>query len=196
MRQCLSGDNPTQGTNACRAQSHNILTVCSRCLQLLGLRGREKYLEREVTAAYDTLAGTPLEEGYSPRVAAGRLAVLGQAVQHLRSTNGQAPLMGAGLEVEWDHLNGALALMQEVGGSCRWRLLCWQSRSGAQAAQWRRYCAATWGLHVQCPSVFVLQPAVCRRWGGKGQPQMMRGSEGLDGAVLGARSDINFDWWS
>eukprot|EP00891_Asterochloris_glomerata_P007485 jgi/Astpho2/7485/Aster-x1440 len=82
---------------------------------LLGLRGREKYLEREVTAAYDTLAGTPLEEGYSPRVAAGRLAVLGQAVQHLRSTNGQAPLMGAGLEVEWDHLNGALALMQEVG---------------------------------------------------------------------------------
>ena len=117
-------------------------TVYSRCLQLLGLRGREKYLEREVTAAYDTLACTPLEEGYSPRVAAGRLAVLGQAMQHLRSTKGQAPLMGAGLEVEWDHLNGALALMQEVGGSCRWRPSCWQYRSGAPAAHWRRYRAA------------------------------------------------------
>lgn len=163
--------NPTRGTNACRAQSHNILTVCSRCLQLLGLRGREKYLEREVTAAYDTLAGTPLEEGYSPRVAAGRLAVLGQAVQHLRSTNGQAPLMGAGLEVEWDHLNGALALMQEVGGSCRWRLLCWQSRSGAQAAQWRRYCAATWGPHVQCLQSLCCSQQCAEGGVGKGNPK-------------------------
>ena len=134
-------------------------TVYSRCLQLLGLRGREKYLEREVTAAYDTLAGTPLEEGYSPRVAAGRLAVLGQAVQHLRGTKGQAPLMGAGLEVEWDHLNGALALMQEVGGSCRWRPL--QVEAFVLAVQeWCIGCAleavprcrhgSRWGPRVQC----------------------------------------------
>ena len=127
--QCRSSAQPSIATKACRAQSHNTPTVCSRCLQLLGLRGREKYLEREVTAAYDTLAGTPLEEGYSPRVAEGRLAVLGQAVQHLRSTQGQAPRMGAGLEVEWDHLNGALALMQEVGGG------------GLQVEAWGTGCA-------------------------------------------------------
>ena len=173
MQQCQSSPQPNTAWSACRAQSNNTPAVCSRCLQLLGLRGREKYLEREVTAAYDTLAGTPLEEGYSPRVAAGRLAVLGQAVQHLRSAKGQAPHIGAGLEVEWDHLNGALALMQEVGGSCRWRLLAGSPDVGTGCAleavpRCRR--GLRWAPRVQCLDSLRCSQQCAEGGVGKGNP--------------------------
>lgn len=41
------------------------------CLQLLGLRGREAWLDSQVTTAYNELAEAQLEEGYTERAAAG-----------------------------------------------------------------------------------------------------------------------------
>ena len=80
--------------------------------QFLGLKGRESYLEPQILAAYEDLASTTVEEGYSSRVQDGKLRMLDQAVDEVKkqsSTNRTSEV-----QVQWDDLPGALALLQEV----------------------------------------------------------------------------------
>lgn len=84
-------------------------------LQLLGLRGRDSYLDPQILAAYEALSASPLEEGFSTRAADGRSYLLQSALEELRRTRGRAlPVQGKGIDVEWALLPGALALLQEV----------------------------------------------------------------------------------
>lgn len=81
--------------------------------QFLGLKGRESYLEPQILAAYEDLASTTVEEGYSSRVQDGKLRMLDQAADEVKkqsSTNRTSEV-----QVQWDDLPGALALLQEVG---------------------------------------------------------------------------------
>ncbi|KAK9818230.1 hypothetical protein WJX72_009142 [[Myrmecia] bisecta] len=96
------------------ADAH-LYTMRARYSQLLGLRGRESYLESQIAAAVEELAQTPLEEGYSQRVQEGKLLILQEAAGQLRQNRGREPEDVQGLVVEWDLLPGALALLQEVG---------------------------------------------------------------------------------
>ena len=83
--------------------------------QLLGLRGRDSYLDPQILAAYEALAGAPIEEGFSARAADGRSWLLQSALEELRRTRGRALLaQDKGIDVEWALLPGALALLQEV----------------------------------------------------------------------------------
>lgn len=81
-------------------------------MQFLGLKGRESYLEPQILAAYEDLASTVVEEGYSSRVQDGKLRMLEQAVDEVRvqSSTGRE----SEIQVQWDDLPGALALLQEV----------------------------------------------------------------------------------
>jgi len=81
-------------------------------LQLLGLKGREAYMEPQIVAAFEDLASTSVEEGYSSRVQDGKLRMLDQAVEHVRNLTGE--ISGDEVQVQWDDLPGALALLQEV----------------------------------------------------------------------------------
>lgn len=81
-------------------------------IQLLGLKGRETYTEPQIVAAFEDLASTSVEEGYSSRVQDGKLRMLDQAVEHVRRLTGEAS--GDEVQVQWDDLPGALALLQEV----------------------------------------------------------------------------------
>lgn len=81
-------------------------------LQLLGLKGRDSYLEPEIIAAVDDLASTPVEEGYSSRVQDGKLRMLDLAVDQIRNSAGATN--DSEVQVQWDDLPGALALLQEV----------------------------------------------------------------------------------
>ena len=81
-------------------------------IQLLGLTGRETYVEPQIVAAFEDLASTSVEEGYSSRVQDGKLRMLDQAVEHIRKLNGE--VSSDEVQVQWDDLPGALALLQEV----------------------------------------------------------------------------------
>jgi len=81
-------------------------------IQLLGLKGRETYMEPQIAAAFEDLASTSVEEGYSSRVQDGKLRMLDQAAEHVSNMTGEAN--GDEVQVQWDDLPGALALLQEV----------------------------------------------------------------------------------
>ncbi|KAL3148377.1 hypothetical protein ABBQ38_013833 [Trebouxia sp. C0009 RCD-2024] len=82
-------------------------------MQFLGLKGRESYLEPQILSAYEELASTVVEEGYSSRVQDGKLRILEQAADEVRvqGVTGRS----SEIQVQWDDLPGALALLQEVG---------------------------------------------------------------------------------
>jgi len=83
--------------------------------QLLGLRGRESYLDPQILAAYEGLLAAPLEPGFSEGAGEGRAFLLQAAADELRRTRGRAPPGEArGIYVEWALLPGALALLQEA----------------------------------------------------------------------------------
>ncbi len=50
-------------------------------LQLLGLRGRDSYLDPQILAAYEGLAAEPIEEGFSQRASDGRMLLLEEVFQ-------------------------------------------------------------------------------------------------------------------
>ena len=85
-------------------------------IQLLGLKGRETYMEPQIAAAFEDLASTSVEEGYSSRVQDGKLRMLDQAAEHISNLTGEAN--GDEVQVQWDDLPGALALLQEVCANC------------------------------------------------------------------------------
>lgn len=83
--------------------------------QLLGLKGRESYLDPQILAAYEGLLAAPLEPGFSEGAGEGRAFLLQAAADELRRTRGRAPPGEArGIYVEWALLPGALALLQEA----------------------------------------------------------------------------------
>jgi len=69
-------------------------------------------MEPQIAAAFEDLASTSVEEGYSSRVQDGKLRMLDQAVEHVRNLTGE--ISGDEVQVQWDDLPGALALLQEV----------------------------------------------------------------------------------
>ena len=81
-------------------------------MQFLGLNGREAYSEPQILAAYEDLVSTIVEEGYSSRVQDGKLRMLDQAVDEVR--NQSSVESNSDVQVQWDDLPGALALLQEV----------------------------------------------------------------------------------
>jgi len=83
-------------------------------VQLLGLRGRDSYLDPQILAAYESLAAEPIEEGFSQRASDGRLLLLEEVFQDLRQSKGRGSIQTKGIDVEWNLLPGALALLQEV----------------------------------------------------------------------------------
>ena len=83
-------------------------------VQLLGLRGRDSYLDPQILAAYEALAAAPIEEGFSARAAEGRTCLLQAAVDELRRSKGRGTIQERGVDIEWALLPGALALLQEV----------------------------------------------------------------------------------
>ena len=83
--------------------------------QLLGLKGKESYLESQILAAYEDLASTQEEEGYSSRAQDGKLRMLDQAADAI---NESTITRESEVQVQWDDLPGALALLQEV---CFWQ---------------------------------------------------------------------------
>lgn len=85
-------------------------------MQFLGLKGRESYLEPQILAAYEELASTEVEEGYSSRVQDGKLRMLEQAADEVRLQSSTGT--DNEIQVQWDDLPGALALLQEVRISC------------------------------------------------------------------------------
>ena len=83
-------------------------------MQLLGLRGREQYLDRQIAVAYGELRGLGLEDGYTPRVGAGRAACLDEARRILQASRGRPARDEPAVQVSHDALPGALALLQQV----------------------------------------------------------------------------------
>lgn len=81
-------------------------------MQFLGLKGRESYLEPQILAAYEELASTVVEEGYSSRVQDGKLRMLEEAADAVRLQSSTG--VDTEIQVQWDDLPGALALLQEV----------------------------------------------------------------------------------
>ena len=105
----LSG-SPVRG---CHLSCGNDLP--SACVQLLGLKGRESYLDPHILAAYEALAGANPEEGFSEGAAEGRAFLLQAAADELRRSRGRTPPgEPRGIYVEWALLPGALALLQEA----------------------------------------------------------------------------------
>ena len=106
--------------NVWQDQHHRLITASLQSTiavdtQFLGLKGKESYLEPEIASAFDDLASTTVEEGYSPRVQDGKIRMLQQAAEELRSKSQQSADIG--VHVEWNDLPGALALLQEVSQS-------------------------------------------------------------------------------
>jgi hypothetical protein len=83
-------------------------------VQLLGLRGRDSYLDPQILAAYEALAAAPIEEGFSEKAADGRTCLLQEAVDALRRGKGGRPVQEKSINVEWALLPGALSLLEEV----------------------------------------------------------------------------------
>ena len=81
-------------------------------MQFLGLKGRESYLEPQILAAYEELASTVVEEGYSSRVQDGKFRMLEEAADAVRLQSSTG--LDSEIQVQWDDLPGALALLQEV----------------------------------------------------------------------------------
>ena len=88
------------------------MLLTALAVQFLGLKGRESYLEPQILAAYEELASTVVEEGYSSRVQDGKLRVLEQAADEVRLQSSTG--IDSEIQVQWDDLPGALALLQEV----------------------------------------------------------------------------------
>ena len=86
--------------------------------QLLGLRGREPFLERHINTAYEELQGLQQEDGYSPRVEAGRRAILDEARRVLIEARGPVPPELPGVSVPYSTMPGVLSLLQEVMRGC------------------------------------------------------------------------------
>ncbi|CAG9463505.1 unnamed protein product [Pedinophyceae sp. YPF-701] len=82
--------------------------------QLLGLRGRIRYLDSEITSAYEAAMAQPVEEGFSSTAVAVREGLLCDARDSLRATAGLAS-SGQGFQVTWSDLPGALILLLEIG---------------------------------------------------------------------------------
>ncbi|GAB4822278.1 hypothetical protein N2152v2_009324 [Parachlorella kessleri] len=83
--------------------------------RLLGLKGREMYLEPQVGVAYEELFHTPLEEGYSNVAKLGKEKLLFAAREGLRSVRGRVTLGPPETSIEPVLLAGAMALLEQVG---------------------------------------------------------------------------------
>ncbi|CAL5227691.1 g10699 [Coccomyxa viridis] len=106
---------PARREHPCFADSPNISANVRIKGRLLGLRGRDSYLDPQILAAYESLAAEPIEEGFSQRASDGRLLLLEEVFQDLRRSKGRGSIQSKGIDVEWNLLPGALALLQEVG---------------------------------------------------------------------------------
>ena len=93
-------------------------------MQLLGLKGRESNLqEAQIMAAYEHLASSPLEHGYSKQVGDGRIVLLHAAVdgcRNLRNIALRSDRQSIAMQdarqamVQWWLMPAALSLLQEV----------------------------------------------------------------------------------
>jgi hypothetical protein len=90
------------------------LTFRLSSMQLLGLKGRESYLDPQILAAYEALAAAPIEEGFSEKAADGRTYLLQEAVDALRGSKGRGTAHEKGIDIEWALLPGALSILEEV----------------------------------------------------------------------------------
>jgi hypothetical protein len=113
--QLLGSRGPEPCLDRYQQKNHTrMLMSALTATQLLGLRGREQYLDRQVADAHEELRGLDLEDGYTPRVAAGRAACLDEARRALQASRGRPTRDAPAVQVSHDALPGALALLQQV----------------------------------------------------------------------------------
>lgn len=82
---------------------------------MLGLRGRDLYLEPIVNTAYDDLFHQALNPGYSPIAKLGKEKLLFAAREALRSVRGRVSLIHPDVTVEPVLLPGTMALLNQLG---------------------------------------------------------------------------------
>ena len=122
------------------------LITLAFAMQLLGLRGRDSYLDPQILAAYEALAAAPIEEGFSARAAEGRTCLLQAAVDELRRSKGRGTIQERGVDIEWALLPGALALLQEV-----WRMLFMDNEQGMP--YYVCLCSAAFAVQTDRPAM-------------------------------------------
>ena len=82
---------------------------------MLGLRGRDLYLDPIVNTAYDDLFHQPLNPGYSAIAKLGKEKLLYAAREALRSVRGRVSLIHPDVTVEPVLLPGTMALLNQLG---------------------------------------------------------------------------------
>ena len=82
---------------------------------MLGLRGRDLYLDPIVNTAYDDLFHQPLNPGYSAIAKLGKEKLLYAAREALRSVRGRVSLVHPDVTVEPVLLPGTMALLNQLG---------------------------------------------------------------------------------
>jgi hypothetical protein len=81
---------------------------------LLDLHGRESYLFCDITKAYDNLLSTPLAEGYSADVEAGRQELLDFVKEKALHYEGKVQSANRGIDLPVELLPSALAHLAQV----------------------------------------------------------------------------------
>jgi len=81
---------------------------------LLDLHGRESYLFCDITKAYDNLLSTPLAEGYSADVEAGRQELLDFVKEKALHHEGKVQSANKGIDLPVELLPSALAHLAQV----------------------------------------------------------------------------------
>jgi hypothetical protein len=82
---------------------------------MLGLRGRDLYLDPIINTAYDDLFHQTLNPGYSPIAKLGKEKLLYAAREALRSVRGRVSLVHPDVTVEPVLLPGTMALLNQLG---------------------------------------------------------------------------------
>ncbi|KAG7666648.1 putative Protein ACCUMULATION AND REPLICATION OF CHLOROPLASTS 6, chloroplastic [Nannochloris sp. 'desiccata'] len=83
--------------------------------QLLNLRGRDFYLDPQITSAHDDLTAFDLDASYSSVARLGKEKMLFAAREGLRTAKGRVSLIHPDIAVEPVLLPGAMALLEQAG---------------------------------------------------------------------------------
>lgn len=97
------------------AALENSIVIPMSYAQILGLRGREIWLDPLITAAHDDLFSLEIDGSYSSVARLGKEKILYAAREGLRSVRGRVSLIHPDTRLEPALLPGALALLEQTG---------------------------------------------------------------------------------
>jgi tetratricopeptide (TPR) repeat protein len=108
-------DRLASGTNPSNTPRDGAIVIPLNYAHLLGLRGREIYLDPMITAAHDDVFTNELDPSYSSVSRLGKEKLLYAAREGLRAVRGRASLVHPDIHIEPALLPGALALLEQSG---------------------------------------------------------------------------------